>query len=55
LGFEPSELSSYLEKYGLTLSDDKGATEYREKYIPERKELLNGYEFYRVAFAKRIK
>jgi methyltransferase (TIGR00027 family) len=54
-GFEPSELSSYLEKYGLTLSDDKGATEYREKYIPERKELLNGYEFYRVAFAKRIK
>jgi methyltransferase (TIGR00027 family) len=51
-GFLPSELPSYLQQFGLTLLDDKGAAEYREKYISERKGLLNGYEFYRVAFAK---
>ena len=51
-GFLPSELKKYLQRFGMTLLDDKGAAEYREKYIPERKGLLNGYEFYRVAFAK---
>lgn len=51
-GFLPSELPRYLQQFGLTLLDDKGAAEYREKYIPERKGLLNGYEFYRVVFAK---
>jgi methyltransferase (TIGR00027 family) len=53
-GFLPSELTPYLQRFGITLIDDKGAAEYREKYIPKRKWLLNGYEFYRVAFAKRI-
>jgi methyltransferase (TIGR00027 family) len=52
-GFIPSELPKYLQQFGMTLIDDKGAAEYREIYIPERKGLLNGYEFYRVAFAKR--
>lgn len=51
-GFLPSELPNYLQQFGITLIDDKGATEYREKYISERKGFLNGYEFYRVAFAK---
>lgn len=54
-GFLPSELSGYLQQFGLTLIADKGANEYREKYISERKGLLNGYEFYRVAFAKLTK
>ncbi len=52
-GFLPSELPSYLLRFGFILIEDKGAFEYREQYIPERRELLNGYEFYRVAFAKR--
>ncbi len=54
-GFLPSELSNYLKQFGITIIEDKGATEYRNKYIPERKGLLNGYEFYRVAFAKLTK
>lgn len=51
-GFLPSDLPRYLQRFGMTLIDDKGAAEYREKYMPERKGLLDGYEFYRVAFAK---
>lgn len=51
-GFLPSELPGYLQQFRLALIDDKGAAEYREKYISERKGLLDGYEFYRVAFAK---
>ncbi|HRO41726.1 MAG TPA: hypothetical protein PL009_02770 [Flavipsychrobacter sp.] len=46
-GFLPSELPNYLRQFGLALIDDKGANEYREKYIPERKGLISGYEFYR--------
>jgi hypothetical protein len=29
-----------------------GAIEYRKQYMSERQSLLNGYEFYRVAFAE---
>lgn len=53
-GFIPTELAHYLQRFHLNLIEDKGAIDYREKYIPERKSLLSGYEFYRVAFAKRI-
>lgn len=52
-GFKPNELSDYLAKFGLTLVEDNSAIEYRDKYMPERAGLLRGYEFYRVAFAKR--
>jgi methyltransferase (TIGR00027 family) len=52
-GFLPNELPNYLQQFQLTLIEDKGAADYRQKYMPERKSLLNGYEFYRVAFAKR--
>lgn len=52
-GFKPEELSDYLTKFRLTILKDLGASEYRNKYMPERKELLKGYEFYRVAFATR--
>ena len=49
-GFLPQELANYLSNFGLTLVKDLGATEYRQKYLPERTE--KGYEFYRVAIAK---
>jgi methyltransferase (TIGR00027 family) len=50
-GFLPEELSNYLKPFNFTLIEDLGAKEYREKYIPNRKE--TGYEFYRVAIAKK--
>lgn len=50
-GFLPDELSNYLSTFGLTLIEDLGATEYRQKFLPDRTE--KGYEFYRVAMAKR--
>lgn len=50
-GFLPHELSSYLSNFGLTLVEDLSATEYRQKYLPDRTE--KGYEFYRVAMAKK--
>lgn len=52
-GFRPNELSNYLTKFGLTLIEDYSAKDYRDKYMPERRKLSRGYEFYRVAFAKR--
>jgi methyltransferase (TIGR00027 family) len=52
-GFRPEELRAYLNKYNLALLEDKGATEYRRKYMPRNNE--KGYEFYRVAFAKKRK
>ena len=50
-GFRPEELKGYLNKYDLALLEDTGAAEYRRKYLPERTE--KGYEFYRVAFARK--
>ncbi|HEV8513248.1 MAG TPA: SAM-dependent methyltransferase, partial [Cyclobacteriaceae bacterium] len=50
-GFSPEELPNYLFKFGLILIEDLGATEYRHRYLPERTE--RGYEFYRVAVAKK--
>ena len=50
-GFLPKELANYLSNFGFTLVEDLGATEYRQKYLPERTE--KGYEFYRVAIAKK--
>jgi methyltransferase (TIGR00027 family) len=50
-GFLPEELPAYLRGFGLRLLEDKGAAEYRQRYMPERTVLLKGYEFYRVAIA----
>ncbi|WP_166919555.1 class I SAM-dependent methyltransferase [Flavobacterium poyangense] len=50
-GFLPSELPDYLKQFNLTLLEDLGAKEYRKKYLPNRNE--KGYEFYRVAMAKK--
>lgn len=50
-GFLPEELTAYLNRFGLTLTEDLSAVGYREKYVPNRNE--EGYEFYRVAIAKK--
>jgi hypothetical protein len=52
-GFNPNELSSYLKRFGLVLIEDLNATEYRNRYMPHRQGILEGYEFYHVAIAKR--
>lgn len=46
-GFLPDELSHYLNQFNIKLIEDLGANEYREKYLPNRRE--KGYEFYRTA------
>ncbi|MGN7823787.1 class I SAM-dependent methyltransferase [Chitinophaga sp. 22536] len=51
-GFEPSALAAYLQRFGFTLTKDLGADEYRALYLNGR-EKEKGYEFYRVAFARR--
>jgi len=51
-GFNPTKLPEYLKKFDLTVIEDFGAVEYRNKYMSERKNLLRGYEFYRVTIAK---
>ena len=52
-GIDPNELSSYLKRFGLTLIEDLNATGYRNRYMPRRRGLLEGYEFYHAAIAKR--
>jgi methyltransferase (TIGR00027 family) len=52
-GFVPELLPPYLRKFSFQLLEDRGAADYREKYLPERKGILQGYEFYRVALAGR--
>ena len=52
-GFKPEELKDYLNDFNWALLEDKGAVEYRRKYMPYNTE--RGYEFYRVAFAKKRK
>jgi methyltransferase (TIGR00027 family) len=52
-GFNPNKLTSYLQQFDLALKEDLNATEYRNRYMPERKGILEGYEFYRVVAAKR--
>lgn len=50
-GFRPEKLSAYLQPYNFVLLEDSGATDYRNRYLPNRPE--KGYEFYRVAFAQK--
>jgi methyltransferase (TIGR00027 family) len=52
-GFNPAELSDYLKQFDFKLLEDSGARDYRERYMPERKNISKGYEFYRVAFAQK--
>jgi methyltransferase (TIGR00027 family) len=53
LGIKPEELSGYLASFHLVLLEDLDAAEYRQRYMPDRKGISKGYEFYRVAFAAR--
>jgi methyltransferase (TIGR00027 family) len=53
-GFDPEELSGYLSRFGLQLIENTPANSYRKKYLPERKSILPGYEFYRVAIARKM-
>ena len=53
-GFLPDEMPAWLIKLGLRLVVDKGAAEYREMYLSERKTILKGYEFYHVAEAVAV-
>jgi methyltransferase (TIGR00027 family) len=52
-GFRPEELPAYLRSFSFLLLEDMGAADYRERYLPERNSILQGYEFYRVAFAEK--
>jgi len=54
-GFDPKDVRNYLEQYNLELVEDLNATEYRIRYMPERVDISEGYEFYRVAVAKNNK
>jgi methyltransferase (TIGR00027 family) len=51
-GLDPVEIPRYLSIRGLTLIEDVGANEYRLRYLKGRRDVLKGYEFYRVAFAQ---
>ncbi|MBN9386182.1 MAG: SAM-dependent methyltransferase [Chitinophagaceae bacterium] len=53
-GFRPEELAGCLSGFGLRLIKDVGAADYRQQYVPERKKILKGYEFYRVAMARVV-
>jgi len=50
-GFHPDELPAYLAARKIRLVKDLGAADYRDKYLSGRKNILKGYEFYRVAMA----
>ena len=52
-GFTPRELPTYLDQFGLNLVEDLNATSYRLRYMPDRQSISEGYEFYRVAVARR--
>ena len=52
-GFIPEQLPAYLHSFQFRLMEDTGAADYRERYLPERKSILKGYEFYRVALAEK--
>lgn len=52
-GFYPDQLQRYLAGFGFSIVEDKSAVEYRAHYMPERKKISRGYEFYRVALAKK--
>ena len=51
-GFDPAALPAYLGARGYRLLEDAGSVEYRKACLPNRRRLLRGYEFYRVAVAQ---
>lgn len=53
-GFDPRTLPAYLDSRGFHLLEDVGSVQYRTAYLPARRRLLRGYEFYRVAVTKNV-
>lgn len=51
-GFDPDALPAYLGARGYRLLEDVGSVHYRTVYLPIRRRLLRGYEFYRIAVAR---
>ena len=51
-GFDSKELSTYLARHQFRLLEDIGSREYRMLYMPSRRGLLRGYEWYRIAVAE---
>lgn len=51
-GTEPSQLPEFVAERGLSLENDVGAAEYRERYFGDAARRTRGHEFYRVAFAR---
>jgi methyltransferase (TIGR00027 family) len=50
-GIEPSELPDHLQALGLTLIEDLGADDYRDRYRRSTDAQRRGYAFYRAALA----
>jgi methyltransferase (TIGR00027 family) len=53
-GLDPSELPDYLEHRGFRLVEDIGAAEYRARYMNANRQVIRGYEFYRIAIAESL-
>ena len=53
-GFYPEELQQYLEIRGLKLLEDMSSVDYRIRYMNRFGKHLEGYAFYRAAFAEVI-
>jgi methyltransferase (TIGR00027 family) len=51
-GMKPSHVPQYLAERGLSLEQDVGAAEYRERYFGAEARNMRGHEFYRVALAR---
>lgn len=52
-GIDPDCLKPYLAKRGLSLLENLGAAEYRERYMGPAAHKIKGYRFYRAAHAER--
>ena len=51
-GLDPGQVPRYLGERGLSLEQDVGAAEYRERYFGIEARTIRGHEFYRVALAR---
>jgi methyltransferase (TIGR00027 family) len=51
-GMNPTEVDKYLQRCGLRMVVDLGASEYRKQYFGADADGMRGYEFYHVAVAE---
>jgi methyltransferase (TIGR00027 family) len=54
-GLDPKDMSDYLSKYNLSLIEDIGSTEMKERYMKKVNLGLDVFEIERIALAKIIK